>query len=80
MAVAFPVADGRIAILDPAGNYYTGFPYGRLGSEPVSTGIYVWLLRWNEKIPDAQVKAVFSDNMYQEFSSNDEFIEWFNNR
>jgi hypothetical protein len=80
VAVAFPVADGHIAILDPAGNYYTGISFGRLSSELVSTEINKWLLHWDDKIPNAWIKAVFSDNMYKEFSSTSEFLEWFSNQ
>jgi len=37
-AVAFPVQGGRLTILDPAGNYYTG-QYGALESESISTAV-----------------------------------------
>lgn len=77
IAVAFPVKNGQIAILDPAGNYYTGQFYGQFVSESVTSEINKWLLKWKEQIPDARIKSVFTESMYEEFSSTSEFLDWF---
>ena len=80
MGVAFPVANGNITILDPAGNYYTGYLYGRLSSETASIEIKKWISNWTTEIPGAKISAVFSDDMYEEFASTTEFLEWFADR
>jgi chaperonin cofactor prefoldin len=74
LAVAFPVSGGRIAILDPTGDYYSGTVL-RFSSEPVNEAIQKWFSRWNEK--DIYIDSVFNDNFYVEFESIDEFYEWF---
>jgi len=74
-AVAFPVQGGRLTILDPAGNYYTG-QYGSLGSSSVSTAVNNWLSHWQSKIPGAEIVEVFSEDVHEEFSSTAEFITW----
>lgn len=79
MAVVIPVQGGQIAILDPAGNYYTNI-YGQLYSEVASVEIKKWLSRWSNSIPGAKIEAVFSKDMYREFSSTAEFLDWFNGR
>ncbi len=75
VAVAFPVQGGRLTILDPAGNYYTG-QYGSLGSSSVSTAVNNWLSHWQNEMPGAEIVGVFSEDVYEEFSSTDEFITW----
>jgi hypothetical protein len=80
LAVAFPVADGRLSILDPAGNYYTGYRQGRLQSSTASTAVRDWLSHWSTKMPGAEIVLVFSDSIDQEFSGNDEFLEWLSER
>jgi len=74
-AVAFPVEGGQLTILDPAGNYYTG-QYGSLGSSSVSTAVNNWLSHWQNEMPGAEIVGVFSEDVYEEFSSTDEFITW----
>ena len=74
-AVAFPVQGGRLAILDPAGNYYTG-QYGALQSESISTAVNNWLSNWQREMPDAEIVKVFSEDVYEEFSSTAEFVTW----
>jgi len=75
VAVAFPVEGGKLAILDPAGNYYTG-QYGSLQSESVSIAVNNWLSHWQSEMPGAEIVGVFSEDVYEEFSSTDEFIAW----
>ena len=75
-AVAFPVAGGRLTILDPAGNYYTGYPYGTLQSESASVAVSKWLSHWAREMPGAEIVEAFSETDYQQFSSTDEFLTW----
>lgn len=75
-AVAFPVAGGKLTILDPAGNYYTGYQYGTLRSESVSIAINQWLSYWENDIPGAEIVTAFSETDHQQFSSTAEFITW----
>jgi len=80
IALAFPVEGKRLTILDPTARYYTIFPigWGIAAYEP-SIAVSDWLFRWAEKMNDAYVYMVFSEDVYQEFSSTEEFIEWVNN-
>ena len=75
LAVAFPVQGGQLAILDPAGNYYTG-QYGSLQSKSVSIAVNNWLSHWQREMPGAEITGVFSEDIYEEFSSTAEFITW----
>ena len=75
VAVAFPVQGGKLTILDPAGNYYTG-QYGALDSSNISYAVNKWLSHWQRQMPNAEIVRVFSGNFYEEFSSTDEFITW----
>jgi hypothetical protein len=76
VAVAFPVAGGKLTILDPAGNYYTGYPYGTLRSESTSLAVNQWLSNWENDIPGAEIVEAFSETDHQQFSSTAEFISW----
>jgi hypothetical protein len=81
IAVAFPVTGGKLTILDPAGNYFTGCYSGRgLNAEDFALETNNWLSHWEGKIPNAQVSAVFSDKFYRAFSSTQEFIDWVRSR
>ena len=75
MAVAFPVQGGNLAILDPAGNYYTG-QYGALQPESISIAVNNWLSHWQREMPGAEIVKVFSEDVYEEFSSTAEFVTW----
>jgi len=75
VAVAFPVQGGRLTILDPAGNYYTG-QYGSLDSSDISIAVNNWLSHWQSQMPDAEIIRVFSEDILKEFSSTAEFITW----
>jgi len=76
VAVAFPVAGGNLTILDPAGNYYTGYPYGTLGSESTSVAVNQWLSHWRNDMPGVEIVEMFSETDYQQFSGTAEFITW----
>ncbi len=76
VAVAFPVVGGKLTIVDPAGNYYTGYPYGTLQSENASVAVNHWLSHWATKMPGAEIVEAFSDDFHQQFSSTDEFLTW----
>ena len=75
VAVAFPVQGGKLAILDPAGNYYTG-QYGSLDSSSVSIAVNNWLSHWQSEMPGAEIVGVFSEDIFEEFSSTAEFVTW----
>ncbi len=76
IAVAFPVAGGNLTILDPAGNYYSGQQYGSLYSDKIAIEVNRWLSHWSKEMPNAEVNSVFSDKLYNRFSSTAEFIKW----
>ncbi len=80
LAVAFPVAGDKLTILDPAGNYYTGYLTGRLSSLSIDAAVNDWLSKWRQKMPNAQIVGVFSKDFYREFSSKEEFKEWVRER
>ncbi len=75
VAMAFPVQDSKLTILDPAGNYHTG-QYESLQSESVSIAVNNWLSHWQSEMPSAEIVEVFSEDIYKEFSSTAEFITW----
>ena len=76
LAVALPVQGGGLIILDPAGNYYTGYQLTTLKSWSASSAVNDWLAHWNWKVPDGEVIRVFSESIYYEFSNTAEFLTW----
>jgi len=80
LAVAFPVQGDNLSILDPAGNYYTGYQYGPITQESKSIAVRRWLSNWNREMPGAEVVEVFSEDFYEEFSGTDEFLTWLEER
>jgi hypothetical protein len=74
MAVAFPVADGRLAILDPANEYYSGTGFS-FASQPVEEAVEGWIGRWHD--PTVFVNSIFNDKSFREFESTEEFLEWY---
>lgn len=78
MAVAIPIENRRLTILDPTSRYHTPFYAmgGVIGSREVTPAIDDWLARLDEGLRDAQIYVVFSEDFYQEFSTNEEFIDW----
>lgn len=80
-AVQVPVTGDKLAILDPAGNYYTQDSGGNLVSEDISTGINNWLDYWKPQMgSDVRVERVFSDYIDKSFSSTSEYVTWMLNR
>jgi hypothetical protein len=80
-AVQIPVSGGKIAILDPAGHYYTSDVLGNLVSKDISTEINKWLNHWKPQMgTDVRVYRVFADYMDQTFASTDEYISWMDSR
>ena len=75
MAVAFPVENDKLTILDPAGNYYTG-QSGSLDSSSTSNAVNSWLSHWQRDMPGAEIVGIFSNHLYEEFYNTDEFITW----
>ncbi len=80
LAVAFPVEGNKLTILDPAGNYYTGYYSGGLRADDTAVAVSAWLSHWAKEMPSAQIDEVFSNEFYREFSSTDEFINWVRTR
>ena len=77
VAVAIPVRDGQLTILDPACRYWTHTAnHSGIGAKEVTVAIENWLSHLEDEVPNASVYAVFSVHYYQEFSSTQEFIEW----
>jgi hypothetical protein len=76
LGVAFPVVGDKLAILDPAGNYYTGYLSGWFQSYDVDKAVSDWLSHWTQKIPGAKISYVFSNKIYKEFDDSQEFINW----
>ncbi len=77
IAVAIPSVNNQLTILDIAGPYYS--PYAEMSgflSADIPLAIENWLIHLEEKVPDAHIYVIFSENFYQEFSSNEEFINW----
>lgn len=76
-AVMIPVEGGKLTILDPAGKFYTSDSQGRVGSKDVRTAIEEWLTYWRRQgYSNIRICLAFSKNLYREFSSTEEFIQW----
>jgi hypothetical protein len=76
LAVAFPVEGNRLTILDPAGNYYTGYQAGYLQSYDISRAVSSWLSHWAKEMPGAEIYLSFSNKFYRSFANSSEFIDW----
>jgi hypothetical protein len=80
-AVQFPVAGGKLTILDPAGNYYTQTLLGELSSKDITTEINNWLNYWKPEMgSDVYVNRVFSNHLDKSFSSTSEYTTWMYSR
>jgi len=74
--VVIPVKGGKIAILDPAGRYYTSI-YGTIAAKDVATELQNYFQYWaSGGHPNGRVYAIYSYNMYRTFNSNEEFIQF----
>jgi hypothetical protein len=81
VAVQIPVSDDKIAILDPAGNYFTSDGLGHLVSKDISTEVGTWLDYWKPQLGnDVRVYRVFADYMDQSFISTVEYTAWMYSR
>ena len=79
-AVQIPVSGGKLAILDPAGHYYTS-SLGSLVSKDIATEITSWLNYWKPQMgTDVRVHRVFSAYMDQTFTSTSAYTSWMYNR
>jgi len=76
-AVVLPVKGGEIAILDPAGKYYTSTSFGLLTARDVAEELQNYFRYWaSAGYPNGRVYAIYSYNMYRTFNSNEEFIQY----
>jgi len=79
VAIAFPVANKQLTILDPSAHYHSVHSIGwGLFAYDIPVTVDQWLARWEKKMPDAYVYMAVSEDVYAEFSSTDEFISWLN--
>jgi len=77
VAVAILSRNNQLSIFDITAHYWTPFStVGGFGSQDIPLAVDHWLTHLEEEIPGAQVYFVFSESFYQEFSSNEEFIDW----
>jgi len=77
--VVIPVKGGKIAILDPAGKYYTSIS-GSLTAKDVATELQNYFQHWaSAGYKNGRVYAIYSYNMYKTFNSNEEFIQYVKN-
>lgn len=76
-AVAIPVRDGKLTILDPAGKFYTSDSQGKISSKDVRIAVEEWLSYWSRQgYSNIRICLAFSKNLHREFSSTEEFIQW----
>jgi len=81
MGVQIPVGENELAILDPAGHYYTSDAGGNLVSKNVSVEINNWLDHWKSELgSEAYVSGVFANYLDETFSSTSEYISWMSAR
>ncbi len=77
VAVAIPIENHQLTIFDPTGRYYTPFTtIGGIGTQEVTLAIADWTTHLKDEMPGAQVYVIFSEDIYQEFSNTQEFIDW----
>lgn len=75
-AVAIPVENGKLTILDPSFHYATGPNQFIINCQEISEAVTHWLARWEEEIPGVHIYVVFNDKFYQDFTGTQEFIGW----
>jgi len=75
-AVALPAEGGKLAILDPAGGYYTNLN-GELTPKDASVALQEFFDYWRQQgYTNGSVYAIYSDSEYREFTSTQEFISY----
>ena len=77
MAVAMPVTDNRLVILDPTGQYYSAEWNGDVAFWDVETALQNWLNWWADDMPGAEVFVLFDNEDYFEFDGNADFLDWY---
>ena len=77
VAVQLYLENGKMVILDPAGRYYTCNALWQITAKDVETEIHEWLNYWAPFLGSGvRVSAVFSDKIYVEFSSTENYVSW----
>ena len=77
VAVQLYLGNGKIVILDPAGRYYTCDAFWQITAKDVETEVHDWLNYWAPILGSGvHVSAVFSDEIYVEFASTENYISW----
>jgi len=77
VAVALPIENNQLTIFDPATRYYTPFlTIAGLGSQEITLAVDDWLTHMEKEMLGAQIYVVFSEDLYQEFSTTKEFVDW----
>lgn len=80
VGVALPVEGDKLAIFDPAGQYYTGYYTGSIKQVDISDAVDQWLSYWSDDMPAVRITAAFSSDFYEEFSGTPAFISWANSQ
>jgi transglutaminase-like putative cysteine protease len=77
-AVQLPVSGGYLAILDPAGQYYTHDGLGDITSKDVSAEVDNWLSYWKSQGigNDVYVNRVFSSYLDNTFATTGDYTSW----
>jgi len=75
VGVGIPFNGGRLAILDPSGNYHSGSE-NSFSSEPVIQAIDNWMSIVSNQ--EMNVTSIFNNNEYIKFNNTTEFYTWFN--
>lgn len=77
IAVAIPIVNNQLTILDPTARYHTTFPNGwGIAGKDAPLALNDWLAKWSDKMPESQVYMVFSEDFYVELDGNERFLEW----
>ena len=81
LAVQIPVAEDKLVIFDPAGDYYSQDIWGNIAFNDITTEINNWLDYWKPQMGnDVYVSLVFSDYIEETFASTSEYINWMYSR
>lgn len=81
VAVAVPIGEDKVVIMDPIRDYYSHDVLGEMAVNSISTEIYDWLNIWRPTLGnDVHVYRVFSDYMDKYFESTQEYLIWQANR
>lgn len=78
VAIALPVENRQLTIIDVSGSHYSMFPGGSISAYDIPVAVDKWLSSWEEEMSGAYVYMAVSEYVYSEFSGTEEFIEWVN--